>query len=144
MRDRPGIAADVVQVAREPAELGFGPFEPLAGLVQVAALDRLDGIADEPGIEPAAAALDERSVDLERQPAGVLFEAALGLGQLLEGVGLLRDVARLSRQVALPLGQRVGLPCDRVGGVGLRRPGHPRAARVTYLSRASRSFCTAF
>ena len=125
-----GIVRDVLQVARQPAQLGFGPFEPLAGLVEVAALDRLGGLADLLGVEPAPAVLGEWLIDLQREPPGLVFEGALEVGDRLELRGVPGQVGRLLRLLALAPGQLVGLP-----GQGFGLPGQGVEDLVAELGR---------
>ena len=117
----PGVAGGVRDVAGKAAELDLGAFEPLPCLVKIAALERRHGVVDHVRIEAAAAVLDEGLVDVEREATRVLFEGALRLGQLRERAPLVRRVAGAAGFVALVLGQRVRLPRERVGLVGLTR-----------------------
>ena len=89
---RLGIARQILDIAGELPQLVLGPFEMLAGLVGIAALDRLGGQPDLLDVEPRPAVLGERRVNLEGEPPGVVLEGALGVGEGLELGGVLRRV----------------------------------------------------
>ena len=64
-----GIVADVFDVARQAVKRSFGLVGAVAGLVEVAALDRVAGAGQRVDIDPAAAVLRQRFVERGR-PAG--------------------------------------------------------------------------
>ena len=110
---RLGIGGDVLGVARDTPQLGLGLFELSPARLDLAALDRRDGLAERLRVEPAAAVLAQRLVDLHRQAAGVDLDLPLLLGEGIQGRLAPRALGGLPRLVALAGREVAGLRGER-------------------------------
>ncbi len=115
------VVGSVFQVAGQPSQLVLGVGQTVASLCQLATFQRRDGLADRIDVEPRPSVLDERRVDVERQPARVFLNDALFLGKLVQGVGLATQIGGAAGLVALLLGDLVGALGEFFGLLGLGR-----------------------
>ena len=90
-------------------QLSLGRLEPLAACRDVAALDRIDRLADRFGVQPAAPVRAQRVVYGHGQLAGVNLQLPLELGKLFQLARMAGRLGGPSRFLALAVGQSVGL-----------------------------------
>src|SRR5262249_50003194 len=110
-----GVAADLVEVDGEAAEVVLARLQALSALIEIPAPDRVGRRAEGVGVEAAAAVLAQGRVDLQGETAGVVFEPALGVGQGPEGTRVGSQIGGASGLVLLAAGQGVGLLGERDG-----------------------------
>ena len=103
----------------------------VAGLIEVAALDRVAGAGQGVDIDTTATVLRQRFVDANGEAAGIVFQGALLGGQSLDRRDARAVVGGPAGLFSLLFGQRTGTRGQGVGLAGLRREGlGPERGRV--------------
>ena len=126
-----GVVANVFHVAGQAVERVLGFAGAVAGLIEVAALDRVAGAGQRVDIDATATVLRERLVDADGEAAGVVFQGALPGGQGLDRRTRGAVVGGTAGFFTLLFGQGTSTRGQGVGLAGLRGQGlGPERGRV--------------